>query len=154
MAVGMTATRSTGRRRRLLAVMWAGLVLTVIAAVYPFVDRTTTHALADHVQAGYPSYGAGEIDTAVTAYLVILSIVGGAGLIGWLGTLWAAKAGKRWTRWAATGLFVVALCIALAGLTVTDTSGDAGLAPAIGWLQMLPCVPGLPAVVMLWERRQ
>ncbi|WP_405149797.1 hypothetical protein OG589_15750 [Sphaerisporangium sp. NBC_01403] len=150
----MTAARSTRRRGRLLAAMWIGLVLTVIAAVYPFVDRTTTHALADHIQAGYPSYGAGEIDTAVTAYLVILSVVGGLGFIGWLGTLWAAKAGKKWTRWAATGVFAVALCIALAGLTVADTSGDVGLAPAIGWLQMLPCVPGLLAVVMLWERRQ
>ncbi|WP_405087598.1 hypothetical protein [Microbispora sp. NBC_01389] len=150
MAVEMTAARSTRRRRGLFAAMWIGLVLTVIAAAYPFVD----HTLADHVQAGYPSYSVGEIDTAVTAYLAILSIVGGMGLIGWLGTLWAAKAGKRSTRWVATGVFAVALCIALAGLTVTDTSGDVGLAPAIGWLQMLPCLPGLLAVVMLWGRRQ
>ncbi|MGI5154105.1 hypothetical protein [Microbispora sp. CA-102843] len=150
----MTAARLTWRRRRLLAAMWIGLVLTVIAAVYPFVDRTTAHVLADHIQAGYPSYSAGEIDTAVTAYLVILSMVGGSGLIGWLGTLWAAKVGKRWTRWAATGVFAVALCIALAGLTVTDSSGDVGLAPAVGWFQMLPCVPGLLAVVMLWWRGQ
>ncbi|MFI6452528.1 hypothetical protein ACIBF6_13305 [Streptosporangium amethystogenes] len=150
MAVEMTAARSTRRRRGLFAAMWIGFVLTVIAAVYPFVG----HTLADHIQAGYPSYNAGEIDTAVTAYLAILSIVGGLGLIGWLGTLWAAKAGKRSTRWAATGFFAVALCIALAGLTVTDTSGDVGLAPAIGWLQMLPCLPGLLAVVMLWGRRQ
>jgi hypothetical protein len=41
--------------RRLLVVMWVGLVLTVIAAVYPFVDRATTHLSADHIQAGYPT---------------------------------------------------------------------------------------------------
>lgn len=137
-----------------LATMWGGLVLTVIATGYPFVDRATTHVLADHIRAGYPSYAQSEIDRAVTAYLVILSIVGGLGILSWIGTMWATHAGKRWARWAAAGVFVVALCVALAGVTVKDTSGDVGLAPSLGWLQFLPCVLGLATVALLWKRHE
>ncbi|WP_448006840.1 hypothetical protein [Agromyces bauzanensis] len=134
--------------------MWGGLALTVGATVYPFVDDATTRILAGHIQASYPSYGADEIDTAVSLYLMILSVVGGVGVVTWLGTIWATRTGKRWTPWAATLVFMTAVCIALAGLTVRDTSGDVGLAPLLGWLQILPCVLGLAAVVLLWRRRR
>jgi len=134
--------------------MWGGLVLTVAAAVYPFVDRVRGHRLADHVRAGYPSYSDQRVDDAVTAYLVILATVGVLGVVGWLWTIWAQRAGKSWTRWAAAGIFACALCLVVTGLTATDTSGDVGLAPVIGWSQVLPCLPGLLAVVLLWKRRR
>ncbi len=130
--------------------MYAGAGLTVVAALFPFVDRTV---LADHIRAGYPAYAPGEIDAAVTAYLVILAAVGALGLLGWAGTIWAAGAGKRWTLSLAVGLLVSGLCVAVAALTVRDTSGDVGLAPLLGWLLVLPCVPGLAAVAS-WRRTE
>ncbi len=77
-----------------------------------------------------------------------VSVVGALGLLGWMGTIRAARAGKRWTFPLAIGLLGIALCVAIAALTVRDTSGDVGPAPLLGWLLVLPCVPGLAAVVL------
>jgi hypothetical protein len=46
---------------------------------------------------------------------------------------------------------VFAVAVAAAGLTTVDTSGEVGLAPAMGWLLLLPCLPGLVAVTKLWR---
>jgi hypothetical protein len=108
--------------------------------------------LADHIRQGYPTYQSGEINTAVTAYTVLLSVVGVLGLLGWLGTVWTVRTGKGWARFLATGMFATAACVAIAAATIKDTSGDVGLAPLLGLLQVLPCVPGLAAVVLLWRR--
>lgn len=40
----------------------------------------------------------------------------------------------------------------IVGLTTVDTSGEVGLA-ATGWLLLVPCLPGLVAVVKLWVWR-
>jgi hypothetical protein len=138
--------------RATLAMMYVGTAFTVIAALSPFIDQATTTVLADHVREGYPAYGPGEINAAVTAWTVLLSVVGVLGLLGWLGTVWAVRTGKGWARWLATGMFAIAVCIAIAAATVKDTSGEVGLAPLLGWLQVLPCVPGLAAAVLLWRR--
>ncbi|MFG2039442.1 hypothetical protein [Dactylosporangium sp. NPDC048998] len=135
-----------------LATMYVGAGLTVIAALSPFVDQATTTVLADHVRKGYPAYGPGEINAAVTAYTVILSAVGVLGLLSWLGTARAVRVGKGWAPWLATGVFAIAACLALMAVTVKDTSGEVGLAPLLGWLQVLPCIPGLAAVALLWRR--
>lgn len=132
--------------------MWTGLVLTVIATAAAFVDDATSRLLAGHIAAGYPSYRADEVGTAVGLCLMILSVVGGAGVLAWLGMIWAVRAGRRWAAWVATLVLLVAACLALAGLTVTDTSGDVGLVPALAWLQVLPCVAGVVAVVLLWRQ--
>ncbi|MFI7641605.1 hypothetical protein [Nonomuraea sp. NPDC049400] len=129
--------------------MYAGAGLTLVATLFAFIDRA---GLADHIRAGYPAYGPGEIDGAVTAYAVLLSVVGALGLLGWLGTVWAVRIGKGWARWLASGLFAIAICVALAALTVQDTNGEVGLAPLLGWLQVLPCAAGLATVVLLWRR--
>ncbi len=147
-----TATRHASLRPA-LAAMWLGLALTVLATGYPFLDNATTHVLADHIRAGYPTYSTAEIDEAVGLYLMILSIVGGLGLVTWLVTIRAARSGKSWTRWLALAALLAAACIAITGLTMRDTSGDVGLAPLLAWLQVLPCVAGAAAVVLLWRRQ-
>ncbi|TMR32987.1 hypothetical protein ETD85_21165 [Nonomuraea zeae] len=111
----------------------------------PLIDQGI---LADHIKAGYPAYEPGAISAAVTAYLVILSAVGGLGILGWLSVAWAARVGKRWAHPLAIGLLAAAVCFAIAALTVRDTSGDVGLAPLLGWLQVLPCAAGLAAIVL------
>lgn len=148
----MTTTGLPARRRTVLVVMWIGLFLTVVATGYPFVDRATTHLLADHIRAGYPTYTQTRIDSAVSTYLVLLSVVGGLGVLGWLGTTWAVKVGKRWARPAATVMLVLGAGVGLVGLLAQDTSGGTGLPPTLGWLGMLPSVAGVVAVVLLWTR--
>ena len=104
------------------------------------------------LRAGYPTYSPARIDTAVTTYLVYVSIIGALGVISWLWTIRIVNAGKRWARGAATAMFALATGIALFDLLVKDTSGDTGLPPLLGWIGMLPCLAGLLAVTLLWRR--
>lgn len=138
--------------RGALGAMFAGLALTVLATTASYIDRGTTHLLADHIRAGYPSYPQARVDSAVTDYLVALSVIGALGVLAWLTTAWAVKTGKRWARPAATVLFILGSGIGLAGLLTKDTSGATGLPPELGWAGMIPCLAGVVAVVLLWRR--
>jgi hypothetical protein len=133
--------------------MYAGLGLTVVAMTVLYADHATANVLAAHIRAGYPAYTQPRIDSAVTVYLVYLSVVGALGVICWLAAIWAVKAGKRWARGAATAMFVLGTGIAVIDLLVRDTSGDTGLPPLLGWAGMLPCLAGLLAVTLLWKER-
>lgn len=143
---------ATHHRRAAIAALATGLVLSVAAALVPYVDRATGERLATHIQQGYPSYGAGEIDHAVTLYLIYLSALGALGVAGWAATIWAVRRGARWTAPLATALLVTATAVALFNVFVTDTSGDTGLPLAISAVGLAPCVAGLAAVVLLWRR--
>lgn len=142
----MTTTRA---ERSTVVTLYAGLVLTVVAAVVPFIDRTL---LADHVRAGYPTFTQDRIDAAVAAWLAILAVVGALGALCWLAAIWAVRAGKRWARWGATALFAIGTTIALTLLLIKDSSGDTGLPPLLGWMWIIPCLAGLLAVTSLWRR--
>jgi predicted permease len=133
--------------------MYAGLAMTVIAMIVPYIDHATSNTLANHIQAGYPTYTQARIDTAATTYLVYLSIIGVLGVVGWLWTVRAIKTGKRWARGAATALFALGTSIALTDLLIKDTSGDTGLPPLLGWVGILPCLAGLLAVILLWRNQ-
>ena len=85
------------RHRPPLGAMYAA-ALTVVATIAPYVDRATGHVLADHIRAlAHPAYSQERIDSAVTTYLVILTVVGVLGVVSWVWTTWAAKA------WASDG---------------------------------------------------
>jgi hypothetical protein len=137
--------RPSGRCARALG-------LTVAAMIVAYVDHAAGNVLAGHIRAGYPAYTQARIDSAVTTYLVYLSVVGALGIICWLAAIWAVKAGKRWALGAATALFALGTGIALLDLLIKDTSGDTGLPPLLGWAGMLPCLAGLLAVTLLWRR--
>jgi hypothetical protein len=141
-----TTTRTLGA----VAAMYAGLLLTLAATVAPYVDRVTGHVLADHIHHGYPRYTHERVDTAVDAWLGILTVVGVLGIVCWVGTIWAVKADKAWARPTATVMFVGGTALALAALLTKDTSGEVGLAPLLGWIGMLPPLAGLAAVILLW----
>lgn len=140
------------RERSAIAAMYAGLGLTVVATIVPYLDRATTHLLADHIRAGYPTYTPTRVDSAVTTYLTLLLVIGALGVIGWLWTTWAVTAGKRWARPAATMMLVLGTSVGLTELLAKDTTGDTGLPPALGWAGMAPCLAGLLAVTLLWRR--
>ena len=142
------------RERSALGAMYAGLVLAVVALIVPYVDHATANMLAGHLRDGYPTYAPARIDAAVTTYLVYLSVIGTLGILCWVGTIWAVTAEKRWARWIATAAFALGTGIALIDLLVTDTSGDTGLPPLLGWVGMLPCLAGLFAVTLLWKERR
>jgi chromate transport protein ChrA len=79
----------------LIGAMYAGLAMTVIAIIVPYIDHATSNTLANHIRDGYPAYTHARIDTAATTYLVYLSIIGVLGVVGWLWTVRAIKTGKR-----------------------------------------------------------
>jgi len=141
---------TTTQERRALAAMSVGLGLTVLVTIVPFLDGAT-HLLADHVAASYPSYDAAQVSTAVTTYQYLLAAVGGLGVIAWLWTIRAVRKGRRWAKGAAAAVLALALVVAATALLTRDTSGDVGLAPALGWAGVLPCVAGAVAVVLLWR---
>ncbi|MEV6646224.1 hypothetical protein [Amycolatopsis sp. NPDC051371] len=134
---------------RVLAALWAGLVLTVLAAAVPF---AATHLLADHLRAGYPAYTPAQIGSAVATYLILLSVIGGLGVLTWLATILAVRAGKRWARAVATAGLALGAGVGLTGLLVRDTAGGTGLPPAVGWAGLVPCLAGVLAVAWLWTR--
>lgn len=143
---------TTHHDRSAIGAMYAGLVLTVVAMIVPYVDHATTNVLAAHIRAGYPTYTQVRIDVAATTYLVLLSVVGVLGIVCWLWTIRAVKAGKRWPRATATVIFALGTAVALTGLLIRDTSGGTGLPLLLGLVGMLPCLAGLVAVTLLWTR--
>ena len=36
--------------------MYAGVALTVVAMIVPYIDHATANVLADHIRDGYPTY--------------------------------------------------------------------------------------------------
>jgi hypothetical protein len=143
----MNTTHTTGALRT----MYAGLVLTVVATVAAYVDRYTTHALAHHVRHGYPAYSTERVDSAVSDWLAVLTVVGVLGVAGWTVSIWAVRRGARATRLSASVLLVAGLALALTCLLTKDTSGEVGLAPALGVLGLLPSLAGTAAVGLLWR---
>lgn len=144
-----TAPRGSMSGAAVLA-MYLGVAATIIATVIPYVDRET---LVDHIRAGYPTYGQARIDKAATTYVVYLSVVGVLGLAGWFWSIRAAKADKGWAAGAAIAMFLVGTSIALTDLLIRDTSGDTGLPALLGWVGLLPSLPGALAITLLWRRR-
>ena len=142
---------SLARQRSTILAMHLGWISTVVALATVWIDHATADVLAQHVRAGYPHYSWAHVHSAATTYVVYLSVVGVAGLITWLSTIRAVKHNKPWTRHAATVIFLLAAGLSLTDLLVRDTSGDTGLPPELGWVGILPCLPGLTAVILLWK---
>jgi hypothetical protein len=144
---------TASRERSAIRAMYAGLGLTVVALAVPYADHATANVLADHIRAGYPGYSQARIDSAVTTYLIYLSVVAALGIVCWFWAIRAVKAGKRWARGAATAMFALGTAIAVTNLLIRDTSGDIGLPALLGWAGTLPCLAGLLAVTLLWRSR-
>lgn len=142
----------TCHEQSVIRAMYLGLGLNVVATIVAFVDHATANTLAEHIQAGYPTYSRAHIGSAVAAYLIYLSVVGALGIVWWIWTIWAIKADMPWARGAVMVTFALGTAIALFDLLVKDTSGKSGLPPLLGWARVLPCVAGLLAVVPLWRR--
>jgi hypothetical protein len=141
-------------RGPVLASLYAGLVLTVLSVAAVYVDRASTGLLAAHLEAGYPSYSASEIDEAVGLWTIVLTTVGALGVIGWVLAIWAVRRGARWAGWLVGSLFTLGTVLALYLLTVRDNNGETGLPMELGLVGLVPSVAGLVAVLLMWRARK
>lgn len=144
---------TTSRQRGAIPALVTGLLLTALATAAPYLDRSTTHLLANHIAASYPTYSAGQIDSAVSTWLIVLSVVGGFGILAWLAMIWAVRKGKPWVRAAATGLLIIGATVSLTAMLVKDTSGETGLPTVLGAVGLLPLLAGMATVALLWTSR-
>jgi hypothetical protein len=151
---GHAPAGSLEHRRSTILAMHLGWISTVVALASVWIDHATANVLAQHIRAGYPHYSSAHVHSAATTYLIYLSVVGGAGLIAWLSTIRAVKHNRRWIPSAATVTFILAASLSVTDLLIRDTSGDTGLPPDLGWVGLLPCLPGLVAVILLWKDRR
>jgi hypothetical protein len=145
---------ATLRRSRLaISTMSTGLALTVVASIAPYVDRDADNGLAGHIRAGYPTYSPARVDRATDIYLAYLTGLNLLAVGCWLAVMWAVVKDKGWAFRAAVLIFFAAVAINTFNLLVKDTSGDTGLPRALGWLGLLPCLPGLISLAVLRGRR-
>ena len=92
---------------------------------------------------------ASMLSEVLSPFVVLAALLG---VVGWLSTMGVARASRRGAAVLASALLAIAVVLALTGLTVSDTSGELGLAPLLGWLQLLPCIAGLVAVALFWRK--
>ena len=140
-------------RHPALRVMWAGLAVTVLAGAAPLLDLVTTGTIEAHVRETYPSWSDDWVRGDTTGLAVGLAIIGLLGVVGWLVSIQATRRAWRWARGLTTGLWLVAVAVALF-VALAPAEPYERLAPAgIAALTALPCVAGFVAVVQLWRHR-
>jgi hypothetical protein len=146
-------TRRAQRSSALPAVlaMYLGLAFTVVAAAVPFVDHVTSDVLADHIRSGYPDYSEAKVSSAVAAYLTYLAIIGVLGVVAWLWSIRTTKRGAAAAPILATVMFLLGSAVALTNLFIKETSGERALPMLFGVTGVLPVLPGLIAVALLWK---
>lgn len=126
----------------------AGLALSVLAAVLPFVGKNLLQA---HIHAGYPTYSPEQVANASFVWQTILGIIGALAVTGWVITIIIVRRRARYARWVTTMLAAIGLAVSLATALIKDTSGAVGLAPVFGVLLMLPCIVGVFVGVSVWR---
>ncbi|WP_020580321.1 hypothetical protein [Actinopolymorpha alba] len=144
----ITATRA-GRRPRAL---YAGFVLSAIVTLVPLVDLVTADSVAGHVRRAYPDWTADLVSADRNAIVGYLTVVGVLGLVGWLWTIWAVTRHKRWAPAAVTVMFVLGVCVALLNLGFSGGAYTNVIPYTYGTLGLLPVIPGLVAVLRVWQR--
>lgn len=143
--------RAPDPARSAICAMYVGIALSLGALAITWLDHATDNVLASHIRAGYPSYSQGRIDSAAATYLAYLCILAAVAVICWLWAIRVLRRGRRWARAAVTVTFLLGAVVLLGNLLVRDTSGQTGLPPLLGWVGLSPCLPGLPAVVLVWS---
>jgi hypothetical protein len=129
--------------------MIVGLGLTLVALAAPVVDQLTAGTLAAHLQTVYA--GSGVVVPAAAAITASLVGLGALGVLCWVATIQAVRRGRRGAPVMATAFLVLGAALAVVDLTVAEY-GRPILPVWVGVLGLLPCLPGLVAVVLLLRR--
>ncbi|MCD0446966.1 hypothetical protein LO763_25425 [Glycomyces sp. A-F 0318] len=138
-------------KRPLLIALYAGLALSVIGAVAPYLDIATADTIGAHVRDAYPDWPASDVQKDRDAIALALALLGGLGAVTWIVAI--ATAGKRWARWFVTAAFAVGTVLALSIGFMGGEAYSTIAPPAYGALVTLPCLAGLAAAVLVWRRR-
>ena len=128
--------------------MYAGLALTVAAAVVAIVEHATG-ALSRHlhdVYSGTPPCHPDLRFWPTCSYSARSAPLGGCGLCG------PSGGGSVGLPPVSTVLFVLATGLAVANLTIREY-GQTILPTNLGLVGLLPCLTGLVAVTLLWRAR-
>ncbi|QWF79822.1 hypothetical protein [Amycolatopsis sp. CA-230715] len=133
---------------RVVPVMYAGLVCTVVVAVLPLFAGDV---LGRHLRDVYTGYvdaaNIGSTETVVLGYLVAIGVLGA---LAWLWSIRAVRRRGPRARAVVITAFAVATCLAVANLFVGEYGKP--LVPALfGLLGLVPCAVGLAALVLLWR---
>ncbi|GAB3564335.1 hypothetical protein [Spelaeicoccus albus] len=147
-----TEPRIRGERVLARRALQIGLALGVIAAAAPVFDLFVTASIESHVRSAYEGWSAGTVAmdrNAITGYLVVIGILG---IVGWVGALWALR--TRIAFPVSVTLFVVGTVLALVTASSSGGAYDTIVPVQFGTLALLPSVPGLAAVVVLWRARK
>lgn len=129
-----------------------GLALGVLAAAAPVFDVFVTGSIGAHVRGAYPNWTADTVAMDRNAIAGYLAVVGVLGIAGWVGALWALR--TRGAPAVALVLFVVGAVMAMVTASSAGGAYDTIVPKQFGALVLLPLVPGLIAVVLLWRRRK
>jgi hypothetical protein len=120
-----------------LAVIGLILDLTTISSVKTAVrnaNRTASHPLTAH-----------QINTVVTAFIVLEVIIALVGVGLWLWMAWACKRGRNWARIVSSVLFALNTVFVL--ISVSRLHVSLGLVPSL-----LVWLVGLGAIIFLWQK--
>jgi hypothetical protein len=129
--------------------MIVGVALSVVALAAPPVDQLTAGDLAAHLQSVYAGTGvAAPAASVIAAYLVGLGVLG---VLAWILTIRVVRRRGLLAPLLADAFLVVGAGLAVVDLTVTEY-GRPILPTWLGVLGLLPCLPGLVAVVLLHRR--
>ena len=135
--------------RQAVRVMTVGVALGLVALAAPLVDQLTAGGLAAHLGSVYAGTGvAAPAASMIAAYLVGLGVLG---VLAWGLTIRVVRRRGRRAPLLADAFLVVGAALAAVDLTVTEYGGPI-LPTWLGVLGLLPCVPGLVAVVLLHRR--
>ncbi|MGW1374186.1 hypothetical protein ACWD6P_07900 [Streptomyces sp. NPDC002446] len=141
-------------QRQAVVTMYVGLALSVIATVIvPLLVALATSSYTDYIKTAYPTYDADKVSNYQQMMLMYLVANGVIGAVTWLWVLRRTKKQKAATFTVASIVFVLALSLALFNYLVKDSTGYAALSPLLGIANLVPCVAGLAAIVMLWRGR-
>lgn len=137
--------------RPAVRVMVVGLALTVVSLAAPVVDQLTARDLAAHLQTVYA--GTGVPTPAASAITTSLVGVGLLGVLCWVATIQTVRRGRRGAPVMATAFLALGAAFTVVELTVAEY-GRPILPAWVGVLGLLPCLPGLVAVVLLSRRNR
>ncbi|WP_332719737.1 hypothetical protein [Pelagibacterium mangrovi] len=140
-------------RKNLTQALQIGASLQVFCILLPLLDLWIFGGVERHVRAAYPEWTPDQVTTDRNAIIAYLVGVGFLLQLGWLFSLAAAHHGRR-ERAVVTTVFVIAMC----WLTFNAGIGGGGYDNIIPlWLGLIlllvPALPGITAMMVVWQRK-
>ncbi|GLY64566.1 hypothetical protein [Amycolatopsis taiwanensis] len=132
--------------RNAVTTLYFAAALAVISAAVIVIAQTAGGGLAQHLHQIYPQRDTDQIGMAESSILTYLFTLAVAGTVLFLWMARASQRGKRWVR--GVGAAVIVLGSLMAAYNFSQPH------PLVMTLAgVLPCLGGLTAVALLWNRK-